>query len=37
MNILEFIDALIEQGYSEDDATKCADYAFSEDWQHDDE
>ena len=29
MNILEYINGLIEQGYSEEDAERCADYLFS--------
>lgn len=37
INILEYIDGLMEQGYNEEDANSCADYAFSDDWQHDDE
>lgn len=35
MNILEYIDELMEQGYSEEDAMTIADYAFSDEWQHD--
>lgn len=30
MNILEYIDSLIEQGYSEEDAERCADCMFSD-------
>ena len=37
MNILEYIDSLIEQGYSEEDAERCADCMFSEVWEDDDE
>ena len=36
MNILEYINDLIEQGYSESDAEKCADCLFSECWESDD-
>lgn len=36
MNILEYIDELIEQGYSEEDAERCADYMFSECFGEDD-
>ena len=32
MNILEFINELIEQGYTEEDAERCADCMFSEDF-----
>lgn len=32
MNVLDFINNLIEQGYLEEDAEKCADVMFSEDW-----
>lgn len=32
MNRLEYINELIEQGYSEEDAEKCADYMFSDEW-----
>ena len=37
MNILEFINNLIEQGYSEEDAERCADCMFSDYWESDDE
>ena len=37
MNILEYIDNLIEQGYSEEDAERCADCLFSEHWESDDD
>lgn len=37
MDILEYIDALIEQGYSVEDAERCADFMFSETWEGDDE
>lgn len=37
MNILEYINSLIEQGYSEEDAERCADCMFSEHWESDDE
>lgn len=32
MNILEYIDSLIEQGYSEEEAERCADILFSDNW-----
>ena len=32
MNILEYIDSLIEEGYSEEDAERCADALFSPEW-----
>lgn len=37
MNILEYIDSLIEQGYSEEDAERCADCMFSEKFESEDE
>lgn len=36
MNILEYIESLIEQGYSEEDAEKCADFLFSDNWESED-
>ena len=36
-NILDYIESLIEQGYSEEDAERCADYMFSESWESDDD
>lgn len=33
MNILEYIDELIEQGYSEEDAERCADIMFNDDFE----
>lgn len=36
MNILEYIDSLIEQGYSEEDAERCADCMFSEKFESED-
>lgn len=34
MSILDYINALIEeQGYSEEDAERCADLLFSEEWE----
>ncbi len=35
-NILEYIDALIEQGYREEDAEKMANVMFSDDFSEDD-
>ena len=32
MNILEYINDLIDQGYSEADAERMADVMFSDDW-----
>lgn len=37
MNILEYIDSLLEQGYSEEDAERCADCMFSERWESEDD
>lgn len=37
MNILEYINELIEQGYLEEDAERCADYMFSDEWEGDEE
>lgn len=37
MNILEYINELIEQGYSEEDAERCADFLFSDEWESEDE
>lgn len=37
MNTLDYINHLIEQGYSEEDAEKCADYMFSNEWDNDDD
>lgn len=39
MYILEYIDELIEQGMNEDDAYRCADVAFNDNWDagYDDE
>ena len=37
MNILEYINDLIEQGYSEEDAERCANYMFAEDYSDDEE
>lgn len=36
MDILEYIEALMEQGYSEEDAARCADVLFSETWDSED-
>lgn len=35
MNILEFIEELMEQGYSEESAEMCAYYLFSDDYEND--
>lgn len=37
MNILEYIEELMEQGYSEEDAERCADCMFSELWESEDD
>ena len=37
MNILEYINELIEQGYSEEDAERCADCMFSDRWESEDD
>ena len=36
MNILDYIDSLIEQGYSEEDAERCADCLYSDYWESED-
>lgn len=36
MNIFDYIDSLIEQGYTEEDAERCADFLFSENWERED-
>lgn len=37
MNILEYINELIEQGYTEEDAARCADVMFSDTWASDED
>lgn len=37
MNILDYINSLLEQGYSEEDAERCADCMFSECWETEDD
>lgn len=37
MNILEYIEDLMDQGYSEEDACRCADCLFSESWDTEEE
>ena len=37
MNILDYINELIEQGYSEEDAARCADVMFSDTWESEDD
>ena len=32
MSILDYINELVEQGYSPEDAERCADHMFSEEW-----
>lgn len=34
MNILEYIESLMEQGYSEEEAERCADVMFNEDFDN---
>lgn len=36
MNILDYINSLIEQGYTEEEAERCADYMFSDEWESED-
>ena len=36
MNILEYINDLIDQGYSEEDAERCANAMFADDFSEDD-
>ena len=36
MNILDFINDLVEQGYTEEDAERCADVMFNDDWESED-
>lgn len=37
MNILDYINELIEQGYSEEDAEICADCLFSDTFENNDD
>ena len=37
MNILDYINELIEQGYSEEDAERCANCMFSDDFSEEGE
>ena len=37
MNILDYINSLIEQGYTNEDAEKCANAMFGEDAHDEDE
>ena len=37
MNVLEYINELIELGYTEEEAERCADYLFSEEWDSDED
>ena len=32
MNILEYIESLMDKGMSEEDAARCADVMFNDDW-----
>ena len=37
MNILDYIEELIEMGYSQEDAERCADCMFSDEWESEDD
>ena len=37
MNILEYIEELISEGYSQEDAERCADFMFSDEWESEDD
>ena len=37
MNILNYIDNLIEQGYTQEEAERCADFMFSDEWESEDD
>ena len=32
MNILEYIESLMDAGMSEEDASRCADIMYNDDW-----
>lgn len=36
MNILEYIEELIENGYSQEDAERCANIVFNDDFDSED-
>ena len=36
MNVLEYIEDLMDQGMSEDDAGRCADCLYSDEWEAED-
>lgn len=35
MSVLDYINSLVDEGYSEEDAERCADYLFSDNWDTD--
>lgn len=35
MNILEYVEMLIENGYTQEDAERCADVMFNDDYDYD--
>lgn len=37
MNILDYIEELMAQGYTEEDAERCADCMFSDYWESEDD
>lgn len=37
MSVLSYIDELIEQGYSQEEAERCADYMFADEWESDED
>lgn len=37
MNLLDYINELIENGYSEEDAERCADFLYSDEWESDED
>lgn len=37
MNILEYIESCMEQGMTEEEAERCADVMFNDDWDCGDE
>ena len=37
MNVLEYIENLMDQGLSEDDAGRCVDCLYSDEWESEDD
>ena len=37
MNVLEYIEELMDQGMSEEDAGRCADCLYSDEWEAEDD